>query len=228
MEPIKRIGIHIQVADAIKKYSEENKLRTGDRLPSERDLASMLGISRATVREGLRMLEGMGYVEVITGKGIYIKNIMDSAIVLNISKETESAVELLEIKKIIDRHAVNAAIDKATNEEIELIEKRLLALENKYAQTDTWFEEDWAFHCEIYKCCKNEILYNFITSTINFMTESGWSNLVSNSDITFAASLPLHRKLYEAIKERNKSEGQKVVDKLYDILVDELITLNIK
>ncbi len=222
MQPIKKTNLHYTVADLIKSYIEENNLQTGDRLPTERTLAEMLDISRASVREGLRLLEGMGIIDVIVGRGIFIKNFERYAIFLNVTKERESALELLDIKKMIDQHAIITAIQKAGMEDIEKIEEKLIILEKHYHENQTWSDQDWEFHCEIYKCCKNEILYNLITSTIDLMVKQGWNNLVSDSRGSFEASLPLHRELYNSIKSRDKDLGLRTIDSIYEILINEV------
>ena len=54
-------------------YVKEQKLKKGDKLPSERELANILGISRATVRETLQKLEERGIVTVRRGSGVHLR-----------------------------------------------------------------------------------------------------------------------------------------------------------
>jgi DNA-binding FadR family transcriptional regulator len=61
-----------EVADHIRTRLDEGVVAVGERLPSERDLVSALGISRAVLRESLRSLESLGYVEARVGQGRFV------------------------------------------------------------------------------------------------------------------------------------------------------------
>src|SRR4051794_6253262 len=60
------------IATYVVRQIEQGAVRVGDRLPSERDLSQLLGVSRPLVREGYRILESLGVVEVRVGSGVYI------------------------------------------------------------------------------------------------------------------------------------------------------------
>ena len=62
MEPILKIAMHEIVANQLRRAIHRGDYMPGDRLPSERDLATRLEVSRETLREAIRMLEGEGYV----------------------------------------------------------------------------------------------------------------------------------------------------------------------
>lgn len=72
VKPIQRDLLYTKIADAIMEYIKENDLKTGDRIPSERELAQEFNTSRNSVREALRVLENNGIIEVKMGKGAYI------------------------------------------------------------------------------------------------------------------------------------------------------------
>src|ERR1700722_16445926 len=61
-----------RVAGQVQHYIEGNGLKPGDRLPGERELCELLGVSRASVREALRSLEARGVVVVRHGKGVFV------------------------------------------------------------------------------------------------------------------------------------------------------------
>ena len=64
VKPIQRDLLYTKIADAIMEYIKENDLKTGDRIPSERELAQEFNTSRNSVREALRVLENNGIIEV--------------------------------------------------------------------------------------------------------------------------------------------------------------------
>jgi len=64
--------LYVRVAERIADLINEGQVKPGDKLPSERDLAEMLKVSRPTVREAMIALEVSGVIEVRTGSGIYV------------------------------------------------------------------------------------------------------------------------------------------------------------
>ena len=74
MKPIEKKSLYLKISDSIYRYIQMNNLQPGDKLPSERDMSSMLQTSRNSVREALRILEDRGLIYVKTGSGVFINN----------------------------------------------------------------------------------------------------------------------------------------------------------
>ncbi len=74
MEPLNPgLRLYEGAFEAIRQYVVREKLRPGDPLPSERQMQQQLGISRAPVREALRVLQSVGMIEARQGKGLFVK-----------------------------------------------------------------------------------------------------------------------------------------------------------
>ena len=72
LTPIHRTDVYREVIDRINTLIEEGNLKPGDRLPSERILAEKLGVSRTTLRQGIKVLESIGRLETRVGSGTYL------------------------------------------------------------------------------------------------------------------------------------------------------------
>lgn len=72
--PIRRVEVYREVLDRLDQYIADNRLRSGDRLPSDRALAELLGVSRPSVRQAIKVLENFGRVEVRHGSGTYVRD----------------------------------------------------------------------------------------------------------------------------------------------------------
>src|SRR5438105_15893687 len=70
-----RPRVYEDAAEAIRQHIAERRLRPGDALPTEREIQQQLGISRASVREALRILQMSGLVEARQGKGLFVREI---------------------------------------------------------------------------------------------------------------------------------------------------------
>ena len=71
--PIRHVDVYREVLGQIEAFISENALKPGDRLPSDRELAERLGVSRASVRQATKVLEGFGRVDAQRGSGTYVK-----------------------------------------------------------------------------------------------------------------------------------------------------------
>ena len=99
-------------ADQIRHRIEAGELRTGERLPSERDLADELGISRAALRESLRSLEAIGYLHARVGQGRFVADVQDSGTELIgswLTRNRDAIEELDEIRAALERQCLRGA-----------------------------------------------------------------------------------------------------------------------
>lgn len=125
-KPLARMRTHEQVIAEIENRLITGRLRAGDRLPPERQLAEALGVSRGAVREALRILEAIGVVEAGTGSGpssgstIVSDGVAGMAMVLRLHLRLASFGhdDLVEIRLLILRLAASRAADLATEEDL--------------------------------------------------------------------------------------------------------------
>jgi GntR family transcriptional regulator, transcriptional repressor for pyruvate dehydrogenase complex len=121
-KPIKVRHISEEVFDQIKTAIIEGDLKPGDKLPSERELTSSLGVSRLPVREALKLLVNMGFIETKQGGGSYVRSLladrMRDPIGLMMKDSEDKIFELLDVRKEIETWSVSYAAQRATEEEI--------------------------------------------------------------------------------------------------------------
>ena len=73
MQPIQRTSVTAQAIEQIKKSLFSGEYQPGDKLSTETELSAALGVGRSTVREAIRTLEAMGYVELRPGRGAFVR-----------------------------------------------------------------------------------------------------------------------------------------------------------
>lgn len=123
-EPIKKdLKISQKVAEQIKEYIYQGRLKPGTFLPPEHVLADELGISRSSLREALIILQAVGYITIIPRKGSMILPVMRSdapeePIKNMIREDLNKIFHLFEVRKIIDIEVVALAAVRATDEDI--------------------------------------------------------------------------------------------------------------
>src|SRR5688500_16058713 len=132
LSPIAKTRAYEQAADQIAARIKEGIWQPGDRLPSERDLALRLGISRGSTREALRVLEAMGWLEIKPGDGTIVRDRRalpsrldgadgDSAAGLLAGLSVEVG-DLWEVRKLIEPGAAYLAAERCNADELAAIE----------------------------------------------------------------------------------------------------------
>ncbi len=221
MKPINRVKLTESIMEAIVEYASSNNLKVGDRLPSERELSSALRVSRPLLREALRKMESLNLVEVLPGKGIFIKvplkNNM-SYLVLHIDEEKDKVLEVLKIRRVLEKLALEEAIKNITDDEIKELERKVNLLEEKQRRGEDSKEENWAFHSLIYHSAGNKLLFDILDGLKEF--HLFWEDpfeCPSCAEKTYS----FHRELFKCIEERDLQRACAVTDKLLDMLENE-------
>lgn len=152
------------VCDSIKNYIIENNIEPGSRLPSELELADMLNVSRTSLREGIRMLEGSGFITTKHGGGMYVAE-YDGSMLLDyiqygISFGKDDIRDLYEVRKSLELNFICEAAERITDDQIQ----RLKEITNKMADCELleshWHDRD--FHITLFENISNRLAAHII------------------------------------------------------------------
>ena len=202
--PIVRQSVSDQVAERILELIRNRTLRAGDQLPTERDLAASLRVSRPSVREAIRGLTLMGIVRSVQGGGAYIGELNAESLLeplqFFISLEDVNIQELYEARTMIESNVARRAAQFMTDE-------RILELENIYKQQKDTLEDpvrfrisDGLFHELIWEGCHNAFLYR-IGKSLHVIGQE-FRQRASETPGVLNQSYSDHRLLLKAIKAR--------------------------
>ncbi|HHY47731.1 MAG TPA: FadR family transcriptional regulator [Firmicutes bacterium] len=168
VEPIRKNRIYAEVIDRIKRLIVDGQLKPGDKLPSERELASALGVSRSTVREAVSVLASSGLVEVKPGLGMFIgssgQDHAISPLSLMLLVERDSSLELLELRKILEAEAAAMAAERAPSEVIEMLEHAYAEMEADLNSGGSGEDADVKFHELVAKATMNMVMTKVMNS----------------------------------------------------------------
>lgn len=225
---LRKKTLQSEIIDFIGRYIDKNKLETGDKLPSQADLQKSLGVSRVTLREAIKTLEAKDVLEVLNGRGVYVKKVQRSIISAQIEfkKEKESLLELVEVRRVLEKEIIKLLINNAKDEEIEEIGTIVKVLMQKYYRGVKQTKEDRLFHQSIHKLCHNKAMYELMQS-INQMMDGLWMSPLQLKE-PFTSTIPLHEKLYEALKKRDLKEARAINNKLLDSICLEIKAAKLK
>lgn len=211
LKPIKTRKIYEEIAEQLRKQVAEGKLKPGDRLPSERELAERLQVSRASVREALSALEMMGLLEVRSGEGTYIRHVnMDSVVAplswaLSLDKDTMK--QLMEVRKILEVQTVSLAAERARDTDLKELAETIEDMRKD--MEDGLFDEvsDQRFHFLITQATQNKILIRLMNSISDTFRQTIKFGL-TKSDENIIKLYHEHVAIYEAIKAKDPATAR--------------------
>ncbi len=169
LEPIRPKKISEEIVSQIKQLISKGELKPGDRIPSERELATMLGVSRPSVREAIMVLEAMGFVESRQGGGTYVKALTEASIMNPLAKlvekrDPELLRSLAEVRMGLESWSAYLAAQRATDADIAEM-RRLYRIMEKQAAKGGWSPDvDAEFHYAITAASHNSLQMHVLDS----------------------------------------------------------------
>ncbi len=188
----------------------DGALKPGDRLPPERELALQLDVSRASVREAMRLLDMKGLVVIRPGAGTFITEDAIEAIVQAFSSllddDAGAARDVFEMRLLLEPHVVSLAADRATERDIRRMAEILDGQEAEIAAGGMGVEFDTEFHAAIAAATKNTALIAVTQAIAGILNESREDSLLSADRSRL--SLQSHRQILSAIERRTPLEAE--------------------
>jgi GntR family uxuAB operon transcriptional repressor len=148
--------LYRQIADQISRLIASGEFPPGARLPAERELATSLGVSRASVREAIISLEIGGLVEVRVGTGIFVT--ADAASGAAERDAGPGPFELLQARKLVEGEVAALAASKARDQDCEMLRQNLAKMETHVDDFAVREASDREFHVGIAKTTGNSSL----------------------------------------------------------------------
>ena len=160
--PVERTILWEQVAEQLMTMLREKHLRPGDKLPPERELATMMQVSRPSLREALRALSMMNVLEVRQGAGTYVTSLEPELLVEHLdfvlSLDDSSLLELFEARKIVEIGIAGLAAQRITDEELAELEAGLARSQETLHHPVDFLQADEELHKAITQAARNPIV----------------------------------------------------------------------
>ena len=207
---VKRESTLEVIVQQIKNQIKKGILKPGEKLPSERKLADLLGVSRASIREAIQALAFSGYLEVIQGKGTYILEmaIKYDEIVNFFSEFSNYSLDyLMEARIMLEGEFARLAALNASQEEIDTIERVFNEIA-KSKDLNSFVVKDLEFHLTIAKATHNPFM-NGLMKIIGEMLYRETEKIIDLSKDTKEYTIKILCNLVKAIRERKPDETKK-------------------
>ncbi|MGE5582357.1 MAG: FadR/GntR family transcriptional regulator [Bacillota bacterium] len=205
-----RQSVSSQVLTEIQNMLKSGKIKPGDFLPSERELAASLNVGRPAVREALKALEIIGVVNIMHGKGIQvITPSVESVIQSLLAPVTITPADLfniLEVREIIDPKCAYIAAMRATADQLQALAELLVKMRNSVTNPAEFADADYEFHFKVAEFANNPMLKRVFEAVAGLLHLQHYrtAEIPGHQE-----TIEFHTAVYRAIAEHNPEEAEK-------------------
>lgn len=209
--PIRSNKVYEQIAEQIEQLIVSGKLRSGDRLPTERELAEQFQASRTAVREAMKTLAQKGLVDMRPGRGTIVIDGTSQAmrhslgLMMRVGQATGSD-DLVEVREILEPEIAALAAARATAADIAALQAAVNVMDASMHDADTYIGADNDFHRALATATQNTLILAFVDSIVGLLSEQR-KHIFSVSGGPERGQLH-HKHLLDAITRRDSAAAR--------------------
>jgi len=209
-KPIKQTRVSDEIVNQVKNLISEGTLKPGDQLPPERELIKEFGVSRPTLREALKSLAAMGFLEVKQAKRTFVKSMiserMQDPLSLLIRTDTQKIFDLIEVRKAMEAWSAFHAARRATEEDIKQLKSIIKEMKEAFEKGRNWEKEDADFHLAIAQATHNTIQTHIMSTIYDLLKESVARVFTDRAKVR--KLLQQHYRIFTAIKNHSAEKAR--------------------
>ncbi|HEX8282793.1 MAG TPA: FadR/GntR family transcriptional regulator [Pyrinomonadaceae bacterium] len=210
IDPERRGTTSEEVISQLREMIHRGELRPGDRLPPERDLAKLLGVSRPTLRAGIRSLAAVGVLHSRQGAGTFVvkadgpPSLDSSPLRLMASLHGFTSAEMFEARQSLEMAVAGLAAERATGDQQAAMSEEVAGMFASLDDPEQFLVHDMRFHQTVAAASGNRILTSLMNMVATILFDTRIKTVKRATDLKESAEM--HRHVYRAIRERN-SDG---------------------
>jgi DNA-binding FadR family transcriptional regulator len=216
ISPVEHASVYELVVDQLRRAIHMGTYAPGDKLPPERELAKRLEVSRASVREAMRVLEGEGYVETrrgATGGVIVLDRVRtEERLGPYIRALLPQMEEIFEFRRVVEGAACRLAAERRTDEHLANLEAACRVLEDGL-EMRRFRAADSQFHLGIAEAAGNR----WMRDAVERARAALWMPVDPLVENVFGSTLKHHRQILEAIRARDADEAERLMAEHLDL-----------
>lgn len=210
-----------EVADRLREMIHSGELSSGDRLPPERDLAKSLGVSRPTLRAGIRSLSAVGILQSRQGAGTFVATAEESPTMDSSSLRMLSALhgftsdEMFEARLALEMSIAGLAASRATSEQMTLLAEEIAGMYASLTNPEQYLIHDMRFHQTVAAASGNRILTSLMNMIAAILYDSRSKTVKHARDLKESAEQ--HHNIYRAMRDRDVEGSRRA---MHDHLIE--------
>jgi GntR family transcriptional repressor for pyruvate dehydrogenase complex len=187
------------------------ELRPGQRLPPERELAALLGVSRPTVREAIRALAVLRIVETRQGAGTSVSSLEPELLAepldFLLHLDRRSLGHVAEARVPLEIEVAGLAARRATDDDVRELERIASAAREAVGDVEAFIEGDVAFHAALRRMARSPVLASLVSSLTALSLES--RRITGRSEAVRSRSADDHRRILAAVRDRDPDAARR-------------------
>ncbi|WP_133651109.1 FadR/GntR family transcriptional regulator [Paraburkholderia flava] len=225
-KPVETRRLYLQIADKLRALIEQQGFAPSGRLPSERELAQTLGVSRPSVREALVALELEGRVEIRMGSGVYVTDTSRVIATPDPEKLGESPRENMEARALIEGAIAAAVAPFARPKALKALRALFERMAQEVEAGQVPIAADRQFHLAIAQMTDNDV----VVRTVGDLFDERHRPLSSKLRVhfegedTWATALDEHRAILEALEARDAVQAHAAMQRHLKLSYARLMT----
>jgi len=213
LQPIERQRIYESIVDQMRQLIISGRWKPGQRIPPERELTTMLSVGRTSVREALRILEALGFIEIHAGNGSYVKQDIEipSALhnLIQVVQGDEYFAEIMETRELFDAQIAYLAAQNATSDDIQALAEIVDRQSESVNKGLDGVEENIEFHLRLTEISGNRVMVEFQRLLFKLSRQS--INQLFQIHGFPEESVRQHREIIRSIQESNPLETHRLM-----------------
>jgi len=210
-----------EVVTRLREMIHRGEISAGDRLPPERDLAKMLGVSRPTLRAGIRSLSTVGILQSRQGAGTFVTEAEASPTLDGSPLRMMAALhgftsdEMFEARLALEMSIAGLAAERATSEQMTLMAEEITGMYASLNDPEQYLVHDMQFHQTVAAASGNRILTSLMNMVATILFDSRSKTVKRARDLKESAEQ--HHNIYRAMRERSVEAARRA---MYDHLIE--------
>ncbi|MDI6601308.1 MAG: FadR/GntR family transcriptional regulator [Thermoanaerobacteraceae bacterium] len=228
--PVKNTRLYEVVVNRIEDMIKTEKLKPGDKLPSERDMMELYNVSRSVIREAFRVLESKGVVKSRPGGGRYLATTTDHPMEMvslyNIEYGTIS--DFIEARELIEADVARLACIRAERKDINRLKSivnDLIYRDNLKLKEYREKDKDLEFHIALAEATHNFMLKEIMTIQIQFAKNLNIKNYINEKE--WLGLCEDHMDILRAVEDKNIDKAQALIKKHIESLKSIILSEDI-
>ncbi len=209
--PIHRVTVTDEIVTRLTNMIVDEGLRPGDKLPSERVLMRKLAVGRSSLREAIKILSGVGIVEVSVGEGMFVSgggtSILSKPLSWRLLIGERSTEEIVEARRVIEVELAALAAERATPDEVAAVESYLAAMNENRKSPEAYSRYDLEFHLATARAAHNAVLLQVLDTLRNIVR--AWIDKNIADYEVMPQSLEEHIPIYESLLARDPEAARR-------------------
>ncbi len=222
---IKRRSTSELVMKEILDSIQSNQLKPGDKLPTELELTKMFGVGRSSLREAISALTLVGYIEVVQGRGTFVKKAPRSSNLSSFElrdiQAAASIIDILEIREILECNTARLAARRADSDDIDRLQVILVQMKQNMDNIERFSEHDFDFHVAIAEASSNKMILQMMKFIVKKVHEE-YVRLKHETLFKADKAIMTADKIVSGIEEGDEEKAALYMEKHLHLVTTEL------